>query len=290
MRAGPESDARLVTADWLAGEIDKPDLVVIDGSWYLPTQNRNAHAEFLAGHIPGAVFFDHDAIVDPASDLPHTLPSTEVFATAAGKLGIAADKRIVVYDGAGLFTAPRVWWMFRLFGATDVAVLDGGYPGWTTGDRPVEIGDSTRLGTVFDARADLDAVADADAVAAALESGSAQVIDARAAARFRGLVSEPRAGLRSGHMPGSLNVPFTDLVDGTHLKTDDEIRGVFSAAGVDLDKPVITSCGSGVTAAVLAFGLGRLGKRDVRLYDGSWSEWGGARGSAGRAGRGLSVT
>ena len=275
MRANDASDAKLVTVDWLAGEIDKPDIVVVDGSWYLPTQNRNAHGEFLAGHIPGAVFFDHDAIVDPASTLPHTLPSAEVFALAAGKLGLAADKRIVVYDGVGLFTAPRVWWMLRLFGAKDVAVLDGGYPAWIAGDRPVETGVSTRLGTIFAAAPDFDLVADAKDVAAALGSGGTQVVDARAAARYRGLVAEPRAGLRAGHMPGSLNLPFTDLIDGAHLKSDDEMRHVLREAGVDLDRPVITSCGSGVTAAVLAFGLARLGKTDVRLYDGSWSEWGG---------------
>ena len=275
MRTIDESAAKLVTADWLAGEIEKPDIVVVDGSWYLPTQNRNAHGEFLAGHIPGAVFFDHDAIVDPASTLPHTLPSAADFAVAAGKLGLAADKRIVVYDGVGLFTAPRVWWMLRLFGARDVAVLDGGYPAWLAGDRAVETGESTRLGTIFAAMPDLDAVVDAEEVAAALESGSAQVVDARAAARYRGLVAEPRAGVRSGHMPGSLNVPFTDLLDGARFKSDDAMRQVLQDAGVDLDRPVITSCGSGITAAVLAFGLARLGKTDVRLYDGSWSEWGG---------------
>lgn len=266
--------AKLVTAEWLAGEIGKPDLVVVDGSWYLPTQHRNGHAEFVAGHIPGAVFFDHDRIVDPASELPHTLPSAADFAAAMGKLGVAADKRIVVYDGAGMFTAPRVWWMLRVFGAADVAVLDGGYPAWTAGERPVETGESNRLGTAFGAEADLGAVADAEAVRAALEGGTAQVVDARASSRFRGLVAEPRAGLRAGHMPGSLNLPFTELVDGTKLKDDEGLRQAFAAAGVDLGKPVITTCGSGVTAAVLAFGLARLGVADVKLYDGSWSEWG----------------
>ena len=275
MRANDASDAKLVTADWLAGEIDKPDIVVVDGSWYLPTQNRNPHGEFLAGHIPGAVFFDHDAIVDPASDLPHTLPSADAFALAAGKLGISADKRIVVYDGVGLFTAPRVWWMLRLFGAEDVAILEGGYPAWIAGNHPVETGESTRLGTVFTAAPDLDAVADAKGVSEVLANGSAQVVDVRASARYRGLVAEPRAGLRSGHIPGSLNIPFTDLLDGAHFKSDDEMRAVLRDAGVDLERPVITSCGSGVTAAVLAFGLARLGKTDVKLYDGSWSEWGG---------------
>ena len=266
--------ARLVTAEWLAGEIDKPDLVVVDGSWYLPTQHRNGHAEFVAGHIPGAVFFDHDRIVDPASDLPHTLPSAADFAAAMGKLGVAADKRIVVYDGAGIFTAPRVWWMLRVFGAGDVAVLDGGYPAWIAGERPVETGESKRLGTAFQAEADLGAVADAEAVKAALETGTAQVVDARASSRFRGLVAEPRAGLRAGHMPGSLNLPFTELVEGTKLKDDEGLRRAFAEAGVDLGRPVITTCGSGVTAAVLAFGLARLGVADVKLYDGSWSEWG----------------
>ncbi len=266
--------AKLVTAEWLAGEVAKPDLVVVDASWYLPTQHRGGHAEYLAGHIPGAVFFDHDRIADAASDLPHTLPSAEDFAAAVGKLGISADRRIVVYDGAGMVTAPRAWWMLRLFGAEDVAVLDGGYPAWTAGRYPVETGESNRLGTVFEASPALEAVANAEQVSAALGDGSAQVLDARASARFRGIVAEPRAGLRAGHMPGAINLPYSDLVEGTHLKSDDALRQTFVQAGVDLGKPVITSCGSGVTAAVLAFGLARLGKEDVKLYDGSWSEWG----------------
>ncbi|RYC33095.1 3-mercaptopyruvate sulfurtransferase [Lichenibacterium minor] len=267
--------AKLVTAEWLAGEIDKPDLVVVDASWYLPTANRGGHAEFLAGHIPGAVFFDHDKVVDPDSALPHALPSPEVFAAAAGALGIAADKRIVVYDGAGIASAPRLWWMLRLFGAEDVAVLDGGYPAWIAGERPVETGESNRLGTHFEARPQRDAVADVEQVTRALDRGSAvQVVDARPSSRFKGLVAEPRQGLRSGHMPGAVNVPMTDLVAGGRFKDDAEIRDVFVEAGVDLDRPVITTCGSGVTAAVLAFGLARLGVEDVKLYDGSWSEWG----------------
>lgn len=270
----PVTPAQLVTAEWLAGEIDKPDLVVIDGSWYLPTQNRNAHAEYLAGHIPGAVFFDHDRVVDPASELPHALPSAEGFAAAMGKLGVPADKRIVVYDGTGVFTAPRVWWMLRLFGARDVAVLDGGYPAWIAGDRAIETGESNRLGTVFAAQPDLGAVADADAVSAALEGGSAQVVDARASSRFKGLVAEPRPGVRAGHMPGALNVPYTDLVEGTRMKDDAGLAAAFKGAGVDVHRPVVTTCGSGVTAAVLVFGLARLGAKEVKLYDGSWSEWG----------------
>lgn len=269
-----ETSAKLVTAEWLAGVIDEPDVVVVDASWYLPTQNRSGNAEFLAGHIPGAVFFDHDRIVDPSSELPHTLPSAEDFAVAAGRLGIAADKRIVIYDGTGIFTAPRAWWMLRLFGARDVSVLDGGYPAWTAGNYPVETGESNRLGTAFEATADLDAVANADQVAAALDAGSAQVVDARASSRFRGIVAEPRPGLRAGHMPKSINVPFTELIDGTRFKGDEALRRVFTEAGVDVDRPVITTCGSGVTAAVLAFGLARLGSHDVKLYDGSWSEWG----------------
>ena len=267
--------AKLVTAEWLAGELDKPDLVVVDASWYLASTNRGGHAEFLAGHIPGAVFFDQDRIVDPASDLPHALPTAEHFAAEAGKLGIAADKRIVVYDGAGIATAPRVWWMLRLFGAEDVAVLDGGYPAWRAGDRPVETGESDRLGTHFAAKPRLEAVADVEAVRQALDAGTAQVVDARPAARFKGLVAEPRAGLRSGHMPGALSVPMTELVAAGHFLPDAELERVFTGAGLDLARPVITTCGSGVTAAVLAFGLARLGVEDVRLYDGSWSEWGG---------------
>ena len=267
--------AKLVTAEWLAGEVDKPDMVVVDASWYLPSANRNGHAEFLAGHIPGAVFFDHDRIVDPGSDLPHALPSPEIFAAAVGALGIAADRRIVVYDGAGIASAPRLWWMLRLFGAADVAVLDGGYPAWIAGERRIETGESNRLGTHFEAKPQLDAVAKVEDVQRALDRGSAtQVVDARPSSRFKGLVAEPRAGLRSGHMPGAINVPMTDLVEDGHLKSDPELKGIFAEAGVDVDRPIITTCGSGVTAAVLAFGLARLGAEDVKLYDGSWSEWG----------------
>ena len=266
--------AKLVTAEWLAGEIDKLDLVVVDASWYLPSANRHGHAEFLLGHIPGAVFVDLDKVVDPDSTLPHTLPSPEIFAAAAGALGLAAENRIVVYDGSGISSAPRLWWMLRLFGAADVAVLDGGYPAWTAGDRPVETGESNRLGTHFAATPDLDAVADVGAVERALAEGSAQVVDARPASRFKGLVAEPRPGVRSGHMPGALSVPMTELVEGGRFKDDAAVRAVFVAAGVDLARPVITTCGSGVTAAVLAFGLTRLGVEDIKLYDGSWSEWG----------------
>lgn len=268
-------DAKLVTAEWLAGELEKPDLVVVDASWYLPSAHRNGHGEFLAGHIPGAVFFDHDKVVDPGSDLPHALPSPEVFAAAVGALGIASGGRIVVYDGAGISSAPRLWWMLRLFGAEDVAVLDGGYPAWIAAERPVETGESKRLGTHFEARPRPDAVAGVDEVRRALDrSSAAQVVDARPSSRFKGLVPEPRAGLRSGHMPGAVNVPMTELVQDGHFKPDDEVRQVFAEAGVALDRPIITTCGSGVTAAVLAFGLARLGAEDVRLYDGSWSEWG----------------
>ena len=270
-----EGTAKLVTADWLAGEVHEPDLVVVDASWHLPSANRNAHAEFLAGHIPGAVFFDQDKIVDPDSALPHALPSAEAFAAAAGALGIAADKRIVVYDAAGMAAAPRVWWMLRLFGAADVAVLDGGFPAWIAGGRAVETGESNRLGTRFEAEPRRGAVATVDEVQRALErDGATQVVDARSSPRFKGLVAEPRPGLRSGHMPGALNVPMTELVADGRFKGDDGIGRAFADAGVDVDRPVITTCGSGVTAAVLAFGLARLGAEDVKLYDGSWSEWG----------------
>ena len=268
--------AKLVTADWLAGEIDKPDLVLIDATWHMPTEKRSGRAEFLAGHIPGAVFFDQDGIVDPESELPHTLLSPELFAAAVGALGVAADKRIVVYDTYGVRTSPRVWWMLRLYGAKDVSVLDGGYPAWLEGERPVETGESTRLGTHFEADAKLEAIAKVEDVERALDRGSAtQVVDARPSARFRGIVPEPRAGLRSGHMPGAISVPMTELVDGSHFKKDEDLKAVFQEAGVHLERPVITTCGSGVTAAVLAFGLTRLGVEDIKLYDGSWAEWGG---------------
>ena len=264
----------LVSTDWLAARLDQPDLRVVDGSYYLPALKRDAKAEFLAAHIPGAVHFDIDAVADHSTDLPHMLPSPEAFAAAVGALGIGADDMIVVYDTAGLFAAARVWWTFRLFGATRVHILDGGFPRWTAEGRPVESGSASPQPRAFVPTFSAGAVATAADVAAALAAGQAQVVDARSAARFRGEEPEPRAGLRSGHIPGSRNVPYAALLEDGRLVEPSRIAAAFAAGGIDPDRPVITSCGSGVTAAILWFALDALGRPPVALYDGSWSEWG----------------
>jgi thiosulfate/3-mercaptopyruvate sulfurtransferase len=263
-----------VTADWLEAHLSAPDVVVIDGSWYLPAHQRDARAEYAAGHIPGAVFFDIDRIVDPSSGLPHMLPRPEDFARAVGALGIGDGMRIVVYDGAGLFSAPRVWWTFRTFGVHDAAILEGGAPAWRAAGRPWTDEATRRRPAVFTPRLDHSAVADIVGVERALATGSAQVVDARPADRFRGEAPEPRPGVRSGHMPGALNVPATSIVADGKLRSAAEIEAAFRAAGIDPDRPVITSCGSGVTAAILAVGFETIGKPIRSLYDGSWTEWG----------------
>ncbi|MBS7738414.1 MAG: 3-mercaptopyruvate sulfurtransferase [Chelatococcus sp.] len=264
----------LVSTAWLADNLGAADLVVIDGSWYLPTEGRDADAEYQAGHIPGAVRFDVDAISDTTSNLPHMLPSPENFAKAMGALGVSDTARIVVYDGAGLFSAARVRWTLKVFGADKVAVLDGGLPQWKAENRPLETGTAKRDATTFNVAFDAAQVADAARVLGSLTNKTAQVVDARASARFRGDAPEPRPGVRAGHMPGARNVPFGDLIENGRLKTPEAITATFAKAGVDLDKPVITSCGSGVTAAVLALALETAGKPVAGLYDGSWSEWG----------------
>ena len=264
----------LVSADWLAAHLRDPDLIVVDASYYLPTQKRDAHAEYRASHIPGAVFFDIEAVADQSTDLPHMLPTASDFASAAGALGIAETDTIVVYDCTGLFSAARVWWTFRVFGAAQVFILDGGFPKWKAEARPVESGDVRRTPRTFAARLNAGAVAGVSDVRRALDSSGAQVIDARSGPRFRGEEAEPRAGLRSGHMPGALNVPHSSLIENGSLVSPDRLAKAFVAGGVDLDKPVITSCGSGVTAAILWLALDALGHEPAALYDGSWAEWG----------------
>jgi len=264
----------LVSPDWLQARLERPRIKVVDGSWYLPAQNRDARAEFLAAHIPGAVFFDIDAVADRTTTLPHMLPEPAAFAEAAGALGLADTDTIVVYDGLGLFSAPRVWWTLRHFGAADVRILDGGFPAWTAAGMPIESGETQPEPAVFQVRPADGDLRDMAALRELLGSRAAAVVDARPAARFRGEAPEPRPGLPSGHMPGTLNVPIDRLVDASgRLVPPEAVRRAFEAAGLDLKRPVVTTCGSGVTAAVLLFALATLGKHDVSLYDGSWAEW-----------------
>ncbi|MCB1379867.1 MAG: 3-mercaptopyruvate sulfurtransferase [Alphaproteobacteria bacterium] len=267
----------LVSTAWLETHLGSPDIVVIDASWHLPTSGRNPRTEFQASRIPGAQFFDIDDISDSASHLPHMLPSAEKFSSRMRKLGIGDGKRVIAYDAAGLFSAARAWWMLKVFGHEDVAVLDGGLPKWTAEGRPVDDGPPQKpQERHFTARYQAMMVRDMAEVAAALKSGSEQIADARSPTRFRGEEPEPRAHVRAGHMPGARNVHYGSLLkpDGT-MKSPEEISRVFAAAGLDLRKPVITSCGSGVTAAILSLGLVLAGNRNHALYDGSWTEWGG---------------
>ncbi len=264
----------LVSTDWLAQRVGKPDMSIVDGSFYLPALRRDARAEYLAGHILGAVFFDIDAIADHSTSLPHMLPDVANFAHDVGELGIGNTDTIVIYDGAGLGGAPRVWWTFRMFGARKVFILDGGLPKWKAEGRPLEAGEGQRPPRQFQAQLDSAAVANATDVLRVLNDKSAQVVDARPANRFHGQAPEPRPGIPSGHMPGAFNVPVTELIADGRLVSRETITERFKASGVDLDKPIITSCGSGVTAAMLWFALDAIGKAPKALYDGSWTEWG----------------
>ncbi|HEX5379488.1 MAG TPA: 3-mercaptopyruvate sulfurtransferase [Phenylobacterium sp.] len=266
----------LVSTAWLAERLGRADVQILDGSWWMPAEGRSGHAEFLEAHIPGAVFFDIDAIADRTVDLPHMLPTPEAFAEAAGRLGLSRDATLVAYDSFGVRAAARVWWTLRVMGFTKVFVLDGGLKAWGAEGLPLESGEVAPQPTILVPEFDADLVRNVDDVRGLIASGASQIVDARGGPRFRGEVPEPRAGLRSGHMPGALNVPFDSLLsaDG-RMKPPAELAPVFDAALVDLDRPVVTTCGSGVTASVVALALARLGRERASVYDGSWTEWGG---------------
>jgi thiosulfate/3-mercaptopyruvate sulfurtransferase len=265
----------LVSTDWLEAHLKNPDLRILDGSWFLPTSGRDAKAEYDAAHIPGARFFDIDDIADTRSTLPHMAPPMEKFISRMRAMGVGDGHQVVVYDGAGIFSAPRVWWTFRLMGKTDIAVLDGGLPKWLAEGRPVEDMPPNLRDRHITVQRHAELVKDVTQVAAASKLGDYEIIDARAPGRFAGVEPEPRPGLRMGHIPGSKNVHFATLLnpDGT-MKSPEALRALFEAAGVDLKKPVITTCGSGVNAAMLALALERIGHRNHAVYDGSWAEWG----------------
>ena len=266
----------LASTAWLAERLDDPRVRVVDASWHVPQLERDPRAEFTAGHIPGAVFFDIDDIADKANPLPHMLPDAETFATKRAALGIAADSQVVCYDATGVGSAARAWWMFRAFGHDAVCVLDGGLPKWRAEGRPLDSGTAVptpAAAGAASARAGL--VRDLGQVHAAVESGGEQILDARSRGRFSGAEPEPRAGLRGGHMPGARNLPFLDLYEGGTMKDRNALAALYRDAGVDFDRPVVTTCGSGVTACNLALGLHLAGHRRVAVYDGSWTEWGG---------------
>lgn len=265
----------LVSTDWLAQHIKDPDLRILDASMYLPGTDRDAKAEYGAGHIPGARFFDIDEISDGRSDLPHMVPPIEKFMSRMRTMGVGDGHQIVVYDCAGLFSAARVWWLFHLMGQNNIAVLDGGLPKWQAEGREIEDMPPVTRDRHMTVRFQNQMVRDVTQVSSASKLETSQIVDARAAPRFRGEAPEPREGLRSGHIPNSRNVPFTELLNANKtMKSTDETRVIFENAGVNLSKPIITSCGSGVTAAILGLALERMGHDNWSLYDGSWAEWG----------------
>jgi thiosulfate/3-mercaptopyruvate sulfurtransferase len=266
----------VVSTTWLASVLGRPGLRVLDGSWYLPSSGRNAAAEYAAGHIPGAIFFDLDASSDQSTSLPHMLPSEEAFSARMSALGLNDSDDLVVYDGSGTnLSAPRVWWMFRTFGHERVAVLDGGLVKWVREKRPLEEGITSLPPGQLRARLDSSAIRDISAVLKNLRSGDEQLVDTRSAGRFAGTEQEPRPGLRRGHVPGSLNLPYTELAgpEGTILPLEQLRRRVLDA-GIDLSRPVVATCGSATSACALVLGLRLLGHRQTAVYDGAWSEWG----------------
>lgn len=266
----------IVETDWLADHLSAPDLVVLDGSWHLPTSGRDAKAEYLNEHIPGALFFDIDDLSDEKSSLPHMLPSTVKFASRMKKMGIGDGMRIVVYDTVGLFSAARVWWTFRAMGHQDVAVLNGGLRKWKAEGRPLEDGTPIRRSERhYTPLLNAELIRDFDDMKALIGKSGAQIVDARPAGRFEGTDPEPRPGLRQGHIPGARNVPSQTILnpDGT-LKSRSELDAIFKSAGIDYSGPVVTTCGSGVTASMLSLALAVLGQTNAAVYDGSWAEWG----------------
>jgi len=270
------SDEWLVQTDWLEAHLDAPDLIILDGNWYLPNDPRDSYEEYLQARIPGAIYFDIDQISDKSSSLPHMLPSPEQFSSQMRRMGIGDGMRVVVYDAQGMFSAARVWWTFRAMGNVDVAVLNGGLAKWNAEGRPLEDDPPPKPGVRhFTSRRNAELIRDRDEILKIIDDGTEQIVDARATDRFRGEAPEPREGLRSGHIPGSLNLPYPELLnsDGT-VKPAAELKKIFEQAGVDLSKPVTNTCGSGVTASILALALAIIGHRHVSVYDGSWSEWG----------------
>ena len=267
----------VVSTEWLAARLGEPDLRVVDATFYLPHLKRDARAEFVQAHIPGAVFFDIDAIADPGTSLPHMLPSAESFARAVGALGVGSGDRVVAYGGRNMIASARVWWTFRVFGHDRVAVLDGGARKWKAEGRPIESGMPEPTPRRFTAGFRKELVADFGRMRANLEMPREQMLDARSEGRFVGTEPEPRAGLRGGHIPGSLNLPYDRVfrTEDDTLLPPEALKAAFSDAGLDLGRPVVTTCGSGVSAAVLTLGLYLLGRADAAVYDGSWTEWGG---------------
>ncbi|UVC11201.1 3-mercaptopyruvate sulfurtransferase [Rhizobium sp. TH2] len=265
----------IVSADWVEKNLGAPEFRIVDCSFYLPAQKRNAAEEYAEAHIPGAVLFDQDKIADQSSSLAHTIPSPEYFAEEVGRIGISETDTIVVYDGIGMFASPRVWWLFRVMGARNVYVLDGGMDGWKRDGRPVTSELPEPAPATFKPNYDASKVTTLDAMRRIVDAGKIQIADARSAGRFTGVDPEPRAGLRSGHMPGAKSLPSGIFAENGKFKSLPELRKTIEASGIDLSKPIVTSCGSGITAAIITLALTSLGHADNTLYDGSWTEWGG---------------